>query len=71
MQALTTRKQKFDQVTFSPEGTRLAAAGEDGAYLWTLTETTDPRVIGRGVASGIGFLTDPHKSESRPNPGRP
>ena|SRR5207248_7623789 len=57
MQVLTTRKQKFDQVTFSPEGTRLAAAGEDGAYLWTLTETTDPRVIGRGVASGIGFVT--------------
>jgi WD40 repeat protein len=57
MQVLTTRKQKLDPVTFSAESTRLAAAGQDGAYLWTLADPAEPRVIGRGVTSGIGFVT--------------
>jgi WD40 repeat protein len=58
MRVLTTgTKQRLERVTFSPDGSRLAAAGAEGAYLWTLADSAEPRRFGRGYAWGVGFVT--------------
>jgi WD40 repeat protein len=67
MQVLkTTKKQRLDRVTFAPDGSQLAAAGEEGVYLWTLGGARAPLKfgggplpplhLGSGFAWGVGFV---------------
>lgn len=59
MIVLKTRRQRIEQLAFSPDGRGLAAGGQQGAWRWEAITGGEPPVrFGEHECTGLGFAPD-------------
>ena len=56
MLVLKARRQRIEEIVFSPDGLGLAAAGHSVLYWPTLHTAREPQIFGSGGTWGMGFV---------------